>query len=82
MTQSIAVQVSDGAIALDVRAPLDTSRVTDVFVEGIDMKDYPDFCDAYISEAKVDGRPATDEELEELNDNREYVYEKTIAQIY
>ena len=79
---SIEVQVVDGAIALSARAPLDLTRVSDVYVEGINMRDYPDFCDAYISEAKVDGRPATDEEMEEINNNSDFVYEKTIEQIF
>ena len=38
-------------------------------VEGIDPKDYPDFCDAYISYAEyTDGTPLTDDELEKLQD--------------
>jgi len=46
---------------------IDTSRVRDVQVEGIDYKDYPDFCDAYISDAIYCGRDMTELELDELN---------------
>jgi hypothetical protein len=54
-------------------------RIISVQVDGIDTRDYPDFCDAFISEAivEVNGkqRQATDEELEEINEDSEYVYE-------
>ena len=44
-------------------------------IDGIDTKDYPDFCDAYISSADYDGVPMTDEQLDELNEDGDYVYE-------
>ena len=30
---------------------MDFNKITDVQIEGIDMTDYPDFCDAYILKA-------------------------------
>lgn len=48
---------------------LDNVNVVDIEIDGIDMKDYPDFCDAYISDAKFeDGTPLTDEQLEKLQE--------------
>ena len=44
-------------------------------VEGIDMNDYPDFTDAYISYAEYDGKELNDEELDEVNENSDFVYE-------
>lgn len=36
-------------------------------IEDIDMKDFPDFCDAFVSYAEYeDGTELTDEELEDL----------------
>ena len=36
-------------------------------VEGIDTRDYPDFCDAYFSSGCYeDGTPLTDDELDQL----------------
>ncbi len=36
-------------------------------IDGVDTRDYPDFCDAYFTAAKFeDGLDLTDEELEEL----------------
>jgi hypothetical protein len=38
-------------------------------VDGVDRKDYPDFCDAYFSSAEyANGVKLTDEELDELTD--------------
>ena len=38
-------------------------------IDGIDRRDYPDFCDAYISYAEyTDGTPLNDQELEDLTE--------------
>jgi hypothetical protein len=43
-------------------------------LDGIDMSDYPDFCDAFICYAEAkDGTPLTDEQLELLNEDTEFV---------
>ena len=49
-------------------------------VDGVDMRDYPDFCDAYIDYAEyADGTPLTDAELDLLqNQESDYVYELVI----
>jgi len=44
-------------------------KYTNVKFEGIDHKDYPDYCDAYIVYAESNGVPLTDDELEDLNDS-------------
>jgi hypothetical protein len=51
-------------------------KITNYTISGIDYKDYPDFCDAYISYAENEqGIELTDEELTDLNENqRDYVY--------
>ncbi len=37
-------------------------------IENVNMKDYPDFCDAFISYAEwQDGTPLTDDELEKID---------------
>jgi hypothetical protein len=45
---------------------IDFSKLSDVEIDGIDMADYGDFCDAYISYAEYDGVPMTDAQLENL----------------
>jgi hypothetical protein len=50
--------------------------LSEVSVGGIDTRDYPDFCDAYIEEAcwKVTGDFLTDAELERLNEDSDLIY--------
>lgn len=59
---------------------IDYSKITNVVVEGIDTKDAPDFCDAYISSADYDGDEMSDEMLEELSDD--FIHEQVISEIY
>lgn len=53
---------------------IDLNLVQDIEVEDIHMWDAPDFCDAYISYATYDGVPMTDDQLNELNENTEFVH--------
>jgi len=55
---------------------LDYSLISNISFDGIEFDDYPDFCDAYIDSADYDGEPMTDEQLELLNDDRDFVFEK------
>lgn len=61
---------------------LDYSKIDDIEVDGIDGRDAPDFCDAYISSASYDGRDMTDDELDQLNSDGDFVHEQVIAWIY
>jgi hypothetical protein len=61
---------------------LDYSKITNVFVGGIDTKDYPDFCDAYIESADYDDREMTDEELEILNEDSGFVSDHVYSQLF
>ena len=53
---------------------MDYKKIDNIEIDGIDTKDYPDFCDAYIVSADYDGVPMTDEQLDELNEDGDYVY--------
>ena len=53
---------------------MDYKKIDNIEIDGIDTKDFPDFCDAYISSADYDGVPMTDEQLDELNKDGDYVY--------
>lgn len=59
---------------------IDYSKVSNVYccIEG----DYPDFCDSYIESADYDDEPMSDEMLEELNQDSDYVYDSVINQIF
>jgi hypothetical protein len=61
---------------------LDVSKVSNVVVEGIDYSDYPDFCDAYICSADYEGQPMTEEQLDELNDEHDFVYQQVMGRIF
>jgi len=54
---------------------MDYTKIKVHSIDDIDTRDYPDFCDAYISEADYDGVPMTDEQLEELNEDGAFVHE-------
>lgn len=43
---------------------IDLSKCNSIEVDGVDFNDYPDFCDAYASYGKYEGREMTSEELE------------------
>ena len=57
---------------------MDYKKIDNIEIDGIDTKDYPDFCDAHISSADYDGVPMTDKQLDELNEDENYVYEQVI----
>ena len=53
-----------------------------IIVEGINTNDYPDFCDAFIASAEHEGRLLTDDELDELNKDSDFVYNCVQKQIF
>tara|TARA_B100000497_G_C7520733_1_gene316443 strand:+ start:576 stop:776 length:201 start_codon:yes stop_codon:yes gene_type:complete len=57
-------------------------NITEIEVGGIDMMDYPDFCDAYIESALIDGVEATEAELEDLTSESSFLYECIHNQIH
>ena len=62
------------------------NEVTNIELGGVDMNDYPDFCDAYVESAeKLDGTPLIDVELEELSELEEtmsYVNENAYESLF
>jgi hypothetical protein len=50
---------------------LNGREVVDVELDGVDTRDYPDFCDAYFSHAVFNdtGEDLTDAELEKLTED-------------
>jgi hypothetical protein len=69
---------------VSTRLQLNGRPVVDAVVDGIDMRDYPDFCDAYFESACYeDGTALTDDELIDLTDqNPETLHEMIYDQIY
>lgn len=62
--------------------------LSDIEIEGIDTKDYPDFCDAFVAGGlrKLKNgkyRKLTEKECNYLSDEeRDFVYEKVIKHLY
>ncbi len=48
---------------------IDIKDVENLEIEGVDFKDYPDFCDAFFSSGEIDGRELTEIELDQLAEN-------------
>ncbi len=61
---------------------LDYKLITNVDVDGIDTTDYPDFCDAFISYAEYNGEPMTEDQLDELNDDGEFIQEAVMDYLH
>jgi len=65
---------------------IDKTKISNVVIEDIDMKDCPDFCDANITSADVtEGdvtRELTDKELDEINEDGEYILEEVHKFLY
>jgi hypothetical protein len=61
---------------------LNYDLIDNIEFEGIDHNDYPDYYDACIISAEYDGREMTEEEIEELNNDLSFVYEKLMDFLY
>ena len=61
---------------------MDLNKIENIEVDGIDTADYPDFCDAYIAAAEYNGKKLTDEQLDFLNDNSNFVYSCVVDLIW
>ena len=61
---------------------MDYKLIDNIEVDGIDTNDYPDFCDAFISSADYNGEPMTDDQLDKLNDDGDFVHECVQNQLF
>ena len=53
-----------------------TSRIDNISFGGIDPEDHPKYCDVFIEAADYEGKPMTDDQLDELNEDRQFVYDE------
>ena len=56
--------------------------ITNLEVEQVDWADYPDFTDAWITGADLNGVPMTEEQLEELNQDDTMRYDLIIKNLF
>jgi hypothetical protein len=52
---------------------MDYSKIKIISLEGLDHSDFPRYCDAFIAEATYDGKPMTEDELDEVNSNLDFL---------
>ena len=64
-----------GMVLFKNKKTMDYKKIDNIEIDGINTKDYPDFCDAYIVSADYDGVPMTDEQLDELNEDGDFQHE-------
>lgn len=58
-------------------------NIFNVEIENIDTRDCPDFVDAFISYAEHEnGKPLTDDELDQVNEDSELVCHHTLEQFF
>lgn len=57
---------------------MDTTKITNIDFEDVYVNDTPDYVDAYISSADYDGVPMTAEQLDEINEDSDFVHEKLL----
>ena len=60
----------------------DYSQITEIEFDGIDHRDAPDYCDAYITAALYKGKPMTDKQLDRLNNESDFVYESLMDYLH
>jgi len=61
---------------------MDYKKIVNIKIEDIDYSDVPDFCDAFIASADYDGEPMTKEQLQEINNDRDFVYQSLMDFLY
>ncbi len=61
---------------------LNYALVSDVRISGISLQDAPKFVDAFVEAANYEGRPMTEAELEQLNEDGVFIHDCVTAQIY
>ena len=55
---------------------MDITKINNIEFDGIDYKDAPDFCDAFIISADYNGKEMTNEQLNNINENSDFVHEQ------
>jgi hypothetical protein len=65
-----------------VMKKLDYSLIDNIEFDGVDYKDHPDYCDAFIIYAEYDGKEMSDDELDELNNDSGFIYESLMSYLF
>lgn len=57
---------------------IDYSKIDNIVFGDVRYNDYPDLCDAYIESADYDGNPMSEEMLDEIDEDSQFVYESLL----
>jgi hypothetical protein len=61
---------------------LDYTLIDNIVFGGVDLDDYPDFCDAYIESADYNGSEMTEAELEIINEDIGYWHDEIVQSCF
>ena len=56
--------------------------IDNIELDGIDTNDYPDFSDAYIVSADYDGEAMSDEQIDILNEDYNFIHDCVYNQLF
>lgn len=61
---------------------MDYKKISNIVLDGIETVDYPEFCNAFIVSADYYGKEMTDEQLDELNNDTDFIYSQVENYLY
>jgi len=61
---------------------MDYSLIDNIELDGIKTADFPDFVDAFIQSADYDGKPMTDDQLDEINEDYDFVWDRVMNHFF
>jgi len=61
---------------------LDTRKLENVVMADVQMFDFPDFVDAYVEYAEINGVELTDAQYDEVNENYEFLQQLAYESLY
>ena len=60
----------------------DYSLIDNIVFDDVYPEDIPDYCDAFISQADYNGVPMTQDQLDFLNEDKDYVINQLLNQLF
>jgi len=61
---------------------LDTRKLENIVMADVQMFDFPDFVDAYVEYAEINGVELTDAQYDEVNENYEFLQQSAYQSLY
>ena len=61
---------------------LDTRKLENLVMADVQMFDFPDFVDAYVEYAEINGVELTDAQYDEVNENYEFLQQSAYQSLY